>query len=232
MARNHVVYKHTLNNDGRVYIGQTWRTSIRWADDGALYKTCPRFWAAIQKYGWQSFNHEIVFDNLSKEEADIVERVLIKHYDSTNPEKGFNTTYGGAGCFMKNRNDDSYHNRFERPVTKYSLNGKQIANYDSVDDAEQKTGIMYTSIYKCCVGNHAFTAGGFRWAFKGEKLKPLPKNRGVRKRIEQQSLNGTVVAIYDSLSEASRHTGISTSLISLASRGKSEQAGGYKWILI
>lgn len=50
--------------------------------------------------------------------------------------------------------------------------------------------------------------------------------------VKQLDLNGNEIATYPSLSEASRQTGISASMISCASTGKRESAGGYKWIRI
>lgn len=51
---------------------------------------------AILKHGWDNFSHEILFENLSKEEADAKEKELIELYDSRNPQKGYNTRTGGS----------------------------------------------------------------------------------------------------------------------------------------
>lgn len=92
--REYCVYKHTTPN-GKVYIGQTCRQpDIRWAN-GFGYKH-QMFYNAIQKYGWDNIKHEILFDKLSKEEADAKEIELISYYDTTNPEKGYNLAFGGV----------------------------------------------------------------------------------------------------------------------------------------
>lgn len=88
------VYKHTTPN-GKVYIGQTCREpNIRWAN-GFGYRH-QMFYNAIQKYGWDKIIHEILFEGLSKEEANQKEIELIAYYDSTNPEKGYNIAFGGT----------------------------------------------------------------------------------------------------------------------------------------
>ena len=89
------VYCHELF-DGRKYIGITCQeTRNRWRHDGTGYKTCKHFYRAINKYGWDNFKHYILFENLSKEEAEKKELELIKEYNTTNSKNGFNVLQGG-----------------------------------------------------------------------------------------------------------------------------------------
>ncbi len=55
------------------------------------------FWRAIQKYGWDNFQHIILADNLSKEWACKLEQDLIAKYQSNNLAHGYNLTIGGEG---------------------------------------------------------------------------------------------------------------------------------------
>lgn len=81
---------------GKRYIGQT-KTSlaVRAGPDGSNYSGCIRFWNAIQKYGWHNLKSKILADNLTKEEADILEVKFIDFYDTTNPDFGYNMKLGG-----------------------------------------------------------------------------------------------------------------------------------------
>lgn len=89
------VYKHT-SPSGKVYIGITGRKpEIRWSN-GHGYVGNDYFTKAIQKYGWNSFMHEILATGLSKEEAERMEIDLIAQYDSTNESKGYNISFGGS----------------------------------------------------------------------------------------------------------------------------------------
>lgn len=96
------VYVHTNKINGKKYVGQTCqKPEYRW-NNGKSYKDCPYFYKAIQKYGWDNFDHEIIASNLTKEEADNFEKLLIKELGTMNPEKGYNLKAGGAdGTFSE-----------------------------------------------------------------------------------------------------------------------------------
>lgn len=97
------IYKHTNKINGKVYIGQTCqKPENRWLE-GEGYKGCTYFYHAIQKYGWSNFEHEILFEELTLEEANRIEEELISQYDSTNSDKGYNLRSGG----LNNLHNDS-----------------------------------------------------------------------------------------------------------------------------
>lgn len=94
MDDNYSVYKHTAPN-GKVYIGITSRDVGRRWQNGKNYKSSPHFNNAIQKYGWDSISHEVLFSCLTKEQAEQKEIELIAFYKSTNPQYGYNIENGG-----------------------------------------------------------------------------------------------------------------------------------------
>ena len=66
---NYLVYIHTNKLNGKKYVGQTCqRPEKRW-NNGKGYKLETYFGKAIKKYGWDNFEHEIVAENLTKEET-------------------------------------------------------------------------------------------------------------------------------------------------------------------
>ena len=96
----YTVYKHTNKLNNKVYIGITSRNPIsRWGKSGSNYTTSPHFYSAICKYGWDNFNHIILYTGLTKEEACAKEIELIAKYQSTNPMFGYNMTSGGD-CYV------------------------------------------------------------------------------------------------------------------------------------
>lgn len=94
MAGRYKVYKHT-SPSGKVYIGITCQAvEKRWLN-GKGYSHSTYFYQAIQKYGWDSFEHEVLYTGLTKEEAEAKEIELIKEYKSNQKEYGYNLSSGG-----------------------------------------------------------------------------------------------------------------------------------------
>ena len=91
---NYYVYLHTNKVNGKVYIGITsLKPEQRWAN-GRGYKG-QHFSNAIKKYGWDEFEHEVLYSGLSKAQAKVLEVSLIHFYKSTNPKYGYNVSEGG-----------------------------------------------------------------------------------------------------------------------------------------
>ena len=96
--RNYLVYMHTNNINGKRYIGIT-RQNIkyRWRSDGSGYFRSPYFYNAILKHGWDNFEHYILADSLTKQEAASMEKAYIKEYRTQDKRYGYNMTAGGDG---------------------------------------------------------------------------------------------------------------------------------------
>lgn len=93
--KNYVVYCHTNKINGKKYIGITsQKPENRWRN-GNGYKTNEYFFRSICKYGWHNFTHEILYSNLTKEEAEKKEIALISEYQSFLSENGYNIELGG-----------------------------------------------------------------------------------------------------------------------------------------
>ena len=91
------VYQHTNKINGKRYIGITKQNpESRWGTDGANYKSSPYFYSAIQKYGWDNFSHEILFNGLTKEEACDKEIELIAYFQTQDKQHGYNIMEGGS----------------------------------------------------------------------------------------------------------------------------------------
>jgi len=94
IGNNYIVYRHT-SPSGKVYIGITCRKpELRWSN-GNGYKDSPKFYNAIKKYGWDNFNHEILFYDLNEITAKLIEEDLIYYYKNFN--LSYNISNGGDG---------------------------------------------------------------------------------------------------------------------------------------
>ena len=99
---SYYVYEHKNIINGKRYIGITKQNpEQRWGVGGINYKhSCPRFWNAIKKYGWNNFSHTVLFDGLTKEEACKKEIQLIAKYKTQSKEYGYNIMEGGTTASM------------------------------------------------------------------------------------------------------------------------------------
>lgn len=92
---NYCVYMHVSPN-GKKYIGITRQKPIRrWRKKGQGYKGNLYFTSAIKKYGWDNFEHKILFYELTQKEAEQKEIELIAKYKSSNYKYGYNLDNGG-----------------------------------------------------------------------------------------------------------------------------------------
>lgn len=57
------------------------------------------FWNAIQKYGWDNFSQEILFEHLTDTEAISMEEMCIRKYDTVN--NGYNVLYNSNVSFSE-----------------------------------------------------------------------------------------------------------------------------------
>lgn len=97
MDNKYCIYIHINKVNGKTYIGQTKDIARRWRNNGIEYEKSTYFYSAIQKYGWDGFEHIILLDNLTKTQADDYECYYIDLYHSKYNENGYNLRDGGMG---------------------------------------------------------------------------------------------------------------------------------------
>lgn len=95
------VYMHINLINGKKYIGITCqKPSERWGTQGQKYYDSPLFYKAIQKYGWDNFEHIILYVDMTQEEAAQKEKELIAFYHSNEEQYGYNLTNGGEKHYI------------------------------------------------------------------------------------------------------------------------------------
>lgn len=93
---NYTVYMH-ISPSGKRYIGITCRKPKHRWNNGKGYEGNKYFYSAINKYGWDNFEHIIIAKGLDGETAKWLEIELIKEWYTTNKNYGYNITLGGEG---------------------------------------------------------------------------------------------------------------------------------------
>lgn len=199
--KKYKVYKHIFPN-GKVYIGITSiKPEHRWNHGKGYFRkrkngmwTQPLMAHAINKYGWENVKHEILYKELTKEEAEQKEIELITLYKSNQIEYGYNIENGGhvhkmsESTKQKIRENSGWigrkHTEEERRkisegqkgthMGKDSALSKQVAQYDKdmnlikiwdcVREAAREIGLSHANISKCCSGRYK-TSGGFIWRY-------------------------------------------------------------------
>jgi len=97
-AKNSIwtVYVHTNKSNKKKYVGITSKpVEKRWLN-GRGYRT-GKFKLAIKKYGWEDFEHEIIANELTEQQAKLMEIAYIALFDSNSRTNGYNLTKGGDG---------------------------------------------------------------------------------------------------------------------------------------
>ena len=222
------VYMHRNKTNGKVYVGKTkCNPRIRWAN-GKNYKECPIFRNAIKKYGWDGFEHIILLDGLTNEQARAYEELLIATYRSTDRKYGYNVVNGSpaengllGGLKVKELKS--------KPVCQYDIFGNFIAEYSGVNEAaKQFFGKRRgQAIGQVCNGKLA-TCGGYIWRFKGDSLDKykLPQ---WRTPVDQYTLDGEFIKRFMSLTEAEHESGAKHGDILRCCKGQRRHAKGYAW---
>lgn len=91
------VYVHINKTNSKKYVGITsQKVEYRW-NHGRAYTRNPHFKSAIQKYGWDGFEHIVLYDSLTEHEAKAKEIELISKWQTRDRRFGYNSTAGGEG---------------------------------------------------------------------------------------------------------------------------------------
>ena len=93
----YTIYMHKNKINNKCYIGVTKRDpKLRW-QNGTAYRNNKHFDSAIKKYGWDNFEHIILDEKLSEQEASQKEKYYIQLYNTFDRRYGYNKTLGGEG---------------------------------------------------------------------------------------------------------------------------------------
>lgn len=194
MAGKYILYEHRNKINGKRYIGITNNKTKRWYGKGRHYAKCPYFFAAIQKYDWDNFEHNVLIYDLTREEASRLEKHYIKMLKTRDKAYGYNLAEGGVDApTMLGK----HHSEETRQKMRESALGRVISEeqrhkhskwmsennvgkrnpksravrcidtgevFDSQRIAAESKGLLQSKISLCCQGKRSQT-GGLHWEY-------------------------------------------------------------------
>lgn len=214
----YIVYQHKNKINGKIYIGITSRVpEKRWGRNGSNYKTSPYFYNAIQKYGWDNFEHNILYTNLTKEQACQKEQELIQYFHSMDRKFGYNSTSGGEIFIMNSETKNKISNKL-----KGNTNG---LGHPCSEEKKQKIskaqkGRKLTEEHKQKLSEAAKQR---HTPCSEQKRKTLSQNYPNKKPIYCLELN----TVFESVQECSRQLNIPATNISKLCNGRGKTLKGY-----
>lgn len=257
--RKWCVYIHTNKINNKVYIGQTCdKPTKRWKN-GKGYINNKHFWNAICKYGWENFNHIIFAENLTKEAACKMEKLLIALYNATDKNKGYNNAPGGETCAGVVRSEETRRKLSQNAKIRFS-NPENCTMFGKkhTKEAKEKMSIAQKERYKCPEDNPMYGRTWWDENTPQEKIEEWKRHKSEAtsgynnpnygnhwsqeikdqimysnpntKTVLQFNLNGCLLREYASIRQAVRETGLKRQSISHCCNYKETSCGGFFWM--
>lgn len=236
--KNYSVYEHKNKINGKIYIGITsLPVKERWKN-GKSYAKNTKIYNAIKKYGWDNFEHNVLFTGLTKEEAEQKEIELIAKYNTTNSKYGYNIQNGGCshGKFTEESKNKISNSKKGK---KYSIEARKNIALGHMGEKHWAYGKTFSLEYRkklsiAHIGQVAWNKGKKReeWFSKEneEKLKAKQRQAVIGNKYSCKPILCVETKIkYDGVYDAYTKTKINFSNISMCCNGKRKTAGGYHW---
>lgn len=206
---------HINKTNGKRYVGITsLDVQNRWRN-GNGYKT-QVFGRAISKYGWDGFEHEILYDGLSLEDAAQIEKRLISEWSTQNMLYGYNVTEGGNGISGFRFSEQS------------KIKMSESAKHRNICYSERKKHPPISEETRAKMSNNNKGSGNPNYGRKhtDEELQKMSKAHS--KKVAIIGEDGGLVKVFESTKKASEYIGVHNSVVAKCCRGLFSTCGGYK----
>lgn len=231
-----IIYKTTNLINGKHYIGKDKHNDPKYLGSGK------RLTAAIQKYGQENFQKEIIEYCESEKHMSEQEKYWINHFDSINSLIGYNLTTGGEGGntrinytsqqLIEYKSKISYGLRNSKKYFDHVKNntGKLRPDHSKKMKALYQSGKLVAHNKGVPCPQHVKDILSKR--FKGGNLTEDHKSKIGKskwKEVSQYDMNDIFIKTYHSIKHASDENNIGRDSIYGCCIGKYIQGGGYKW---
>ena len=203
----------------------------RWGGDGRKYiRSETLIGEKIYEYGWENFQKEILYSDLTEEEGSKKEREMITLYHSTDPESGYNRQTGGMRGFQQ---PDDVLKIFEvqrQQKQRQVINLDTLEIFNSLCAAAEYYHTDHGSISRVCTGQSK-QLHGMRFAFLKDyenNTIPVFQSKPMGKRIRCIETGEEYACAF----QAAKILGVSSQAISHACTGKVQTCLGYHWEFI
>jgi group I intron endonuclease len=179
------------------------------------------FKSSILKYGWENFEHNILFERLSIEKAKEIEIALIKKYKTTNREFGYNISQGGdtgSGLYGENH-----------PLYGIHKLGKDAPNYGKKHSIESK--LAMSEAHKKLIGElNPFYGKHHKEDTKNIlRMAHLGKFTGSDNPHAKSIINLDTGEIFGTLIECAKKYNLHSSNIVKVCKGERKSTGGFRF---
>lgn len=252
------LYAHINPTNNKVYFGITKELKIRWYGKGSRYYTSKGIYAAFKKYGWNHFDHIVLYDNLTKEQACEQECLWIAAFKSIG--KSYNLAAGGEGLSGFNRGDEwkakiskankgrTYSPEIKEKLSKahagisvpsrrkkvymFNMYTKQLLKeYSWIEEAANELGVRSQNIRAALTGI-SITAAGYIWRYSPTLEEATIRNSAIGRRylkILCFDTNHDFIKAYKSAQEAGKDLGCNSHCILNCLNGGSGKYKGFIW---
>lgn len=217
-------FTNTINS--KRYVGITSNIKRRYNQHKSGRNRCPVFSSAIKKYGFENFEFVVIKENLTCEEAKLLEKEFIKNFNSMVPN-GYNRTEGGDASV---KHDEESKRKISESNKNYLLNYPHVRTGTKHSEETKKlmSKLASARTNRPCGADH-WNYGKKAKDSTVEKMKinnKLGGNPFAKKVID---LNTSIV--YSCINEAKSVYGISHSFISMICSGK-RKSEKYKFMYL
>lgn len=205
---NYKLHVHIAPNGKRYYGITKQKPERRWAN-GANYMHNQHFARAINKYGWDNIEHIVIYDNLTEDEAKMLEQYMIQWYKTADRDYGYNISLGGDG---------GNHSEETKKKISELQKGENNSFYGK--------GYLITGDKHHMYGKHHSeeTKKKISEKLKGKKTNGINKHN---KETSKPVICLTTKRIFNSVNEGGRTYGVDRSSIASCCKGKLKSAGKF-----
>ncbi len=207
---NYIIYKAENYITKKCYIGVTSNLNSRIKNHHSNFigNSGEKLHSMFLEFDFKNINFKVID---SAEDFTVLaekERYYIEKYDSF--KNGYNSDKGGG---------------FKKPIYQFNLSGDLISTFQDLESAANAVNAYSSSISHSCLGDTK-TCKGFYWSYSSTFQEVYDYRK---KSVNQFDLESNLLNTYESISEASKVSGVNKSSIAKCCRGERKKAGDFIW---